>query len=230
MRMSSWTVSWRRIGLSSGRISTSVAFITLEGIEGCGKSTQARLLAQWLGEGALLTREPGGTPLGEGIRALLLDPRHAGMAPVAESLLFFADRAEHVARKVQPALANGQVVVCDRYVDSSLAYQGFGRGLPLAALDAVAALATGGLIPDVTFLLDLPVEVGFDRIGRRGPADRLESEERAFHDRVREGFRKLAARHPERWCVLDGTCEPHEIGGLIRDEVQRRRLARGGGA
>ena len=148
-----------------------MAFITLEGIEGCGKSTQARLLAQWLGEGALLTREPGGTPLGEGIRALLLDPRHTGMAPVAESLLFFADRAEHVARKVQPALASGRVVVCDRYVDSSLAYQGFGRGLSLEALDAVAALATGGLVPDVTFLLDLPVEVGFDRIGRRGPAD-----------------------------------------------------------
>ena len=204
-----------------------MAFITFEGIEGCGKSTQARRLAEWLGAGTILTREPGGTPLGEGIRTLLLDPRHAGMAPVAESLLFFADRAEHVARRVRPALDEGRSVVCDRYVDSSLAYQGFGRGLPLPALDAVAALATGGLSPDLTVLLDLPVDVGLGRVGRRGPVDRMEAEEKAFHERVRQGFLALVDREPHRWLVLDGRSAILDLETSIRAEVVRRNIGRG---
>lgn len=204
-----------------------MAFITFEGIEGCGKSTQARRLAEWLGSGTILTREPGGTTLGEGIRALLLDPRHQGMAPVAESLLFFADRAEHVARRVRPALDEGRSVVCDRYVDSSLAYQGFGRGLRLVALDAVATLATGGLRPDLTVLLDVTVDVGLGRVGRRGPVDRLEAEEKAFHERVRQGFHMLVKRDPHRWLVLDGSAGVEELEALIRAEVIRRHI-RGG--
>ncbi len=204
-----------------------MAFITFEGIEGCGKSTQARRLAAWLGSGTILTREPGGTTLGEGIRALLLDPRHQGMAPVAESLLFFADRAEHVARRVRPALDEGRSVVCDRYVDSSLAYQGFGRGLPLEALDAVATLATGGLSPDLTVLLDVTVDVGLGRVGRRGPVDRLEAEEKAFHERVRQGFHVLVKRDPHRWLVLDGSSAAEDLEALIRAEVIRRDI-RGG--
>lgn len=201
-----------------------MAFITFEGIEGCGKSTQARRMAEWLGSEAVLTREPGGTTLGEGIRALLLDPRFAGMAPVAESLLFFADRAEHVARRVRPALAEGRHVICDRYVDSSLAYQGFGRGLPLPALDTVAALATGGLVPDLTVLLDVAVDVGLGRVGRRGTVDRLEAEEKAFHERVADGFRTLAGRDPGRWLVLDGNAKVGDLEALIRAEVVRRGI------
>jgi len=178
-------------------------FISFEGPEGAGKSTQIRLLAEWLreqGRTVLTTREPGdGGRIGREIRGLLL---RRDMTPEAEYLLYSADRAEHVRTVLRPALERGEVVLCDRYLDSSLAYQGYGRGLPLGWLRAVAEGATGGLKPHRTFLLDLPPEVGLRRFESR---DRLEGEPLAFHRRLREGYLELAMAEPERFVVLDAT-------------------------
>lgn len=199
-------------------------FVTLEGIEGCGKSTQARALAAALGGGALLTQEPGGTPLGRSIRELLL---HGGaMSPAAETLLYFADRAQHVADVVRPALAAGRLVVCDRYVDSTYAYQGYGRGVPLELLRHAWTLATGGLRPDLTIFIDVPVDVGLARVGRRGASDRLEGEHRAFHERVRAGYHALAAENPERWLTFDGTGPEAELTQRIKEAALRRLAVR----
>ncbi len=158
-------------------------FITFEGIEGSGKSTQAQRLAAELGSSALLTREPGGTALGQAVRRLLLDEGH--VAPEAEVLLFFADRAQHVAEIVRPALRAGRIVLSERYVDSSYAYQGHGRGLPLRLLRAVAELATGGLVPDLTIFFDVPVEMGLARIALRGARDRIHDRRGAGRDLLR---------------------------------------------
>ncbi len=203
-----------------------MAFITLEGIEGSGKSTQARLLARALGPDVLLTREPGGTTLGRGVRHLLLDHAHAGMAPAAEVLLFFADRAQHVAELVRPALGAGRTVVCDRYVDSSLAYQGYGRGLRLDLIRAVAELATGGLQPELTLLLDLSVETGLQRVAARGGLDRLDAERRDFHERVRAGYETLAAGEPRRYARVDAEGDPHEVALRVLRVVEQRGLRR----
>jgi dTMP kinase len=200
-----------------------MAFVTLEGMEGCGKSTQAGRIAAALGPDTVLTREPGGTPVGREIRQLLLDPRWK-VAAAAEVLLYFADRAQHVAEVLRPALAAGRSVVSDRYVDTSLAYQGYGRGLPLDALAHVAELATGGLRPDLTLFFDVPIDVGLARIGARGPRDRIEAEARGFHERARAGYDALMAAEPTRWVIVDGMGTPDEVGERALFVLQERGL------
>jgi len=202
-----------------------MAFITFEGMEGCGKSTQAKLLARALGPDVVLTQEPGGTAIGRAIRQLLLDPANRAMSPEAEVLLFFADRAQHVAEVIRPALAAGRTVISTRYVDTSLAYQGYGRGLDLDRIRSVAVLATGGLRPDLTLFFDLPLEVGLARVVRRGVRDRLESEVREFHERVRNGYLELAAAEPDRWIRIDASGSEADVEARTRAAVEARGLA-----
>jgi dTMP kinase len=187
-------------------------FIALEGGEGAGKSVQAEALGARLeaaGRSVVVTREPGGTPLGERLRSVLLDLSGTQIDPLSETLLFMAARAELVATTVRPALARGDVVVCDRFADSTRAYQGFGRGIDLAVIDKLNAIATGGLEPDVVVLLDLAPAEGLARRPASGKSDRFEQEELAFHERVRNGYRTLAANDPERWLVIDAA-QPRE--------------------
>ena len=205
-------------------------FITFEGIEGCGKTTQLRWLAERLGGGVAVTREPGGTAIGTAVRQVLLDPKSRGMTPMAELLLYFADRAQNVAEIVRPALAEGRVVLCDRHVESSLAYQGYGRGLSLEAIRELALLATGGLRPDLIVLVDVPVEVGLARVGQRGAQDRLETEVREFHERVRAGYESLLAEEPSRWMRLDGTAPPAAVSEALWSGLVERGLVAGSGA
>jgi dTMP kinase len=207
-----------------------VAFVTFEGIEGCGKSTQVRLVAERLGPRALETREPGGTAIGRAIRGILLDPATVALSPVAELLLYFADRAQHVAEVIQPALAEGRIVLCDRHVESALAYQGYGRGLPLDAIRELGVLATGGLRPDAIVLVDVPVELGLQRARRRGSQDRLEAEDLAFHERVRAGYDALAAAEPERWLRVDGRGPVEEVADAVWRGLARRGLVEGAAA
>jgi dTMP kinase len=178
-------------------------FLALEGIDGCGKSTQARSLADTLG--ALLTHEPGATPIGQALRRILLDPDEPAPAPRTEALLMAADRAEHVAAVVEPALAAGTWVVSDRYSGSTIAYQGYGRGLPTDELAAVVAFATAGLVADLSILVDVEVEVAAARLSAAGDGDRLERLGADFASRVREGFLTQAVADPEHWVVVDGT-------------------------
>lgn len=202
-------------------------FITLEGPEGCGKSTQMRLLVPFLqqrGHDIIATREPGGTPIGDRVRAILLDPAHTEMLASTEFLLFSAARAQHVGQVIRPHLKRGGVVVCDRFADSSLAYQGYGYGRDLAALRAISRYATGGLVPDVTFLLDLPVEVGLQRkLGGAGDAwNRMEQKLLDYHHRVRAGYLAMAADEPQRWVVLDSS----QGRDQVQDEIRAALLAR----
>jgi dTMP kinase len=179
-------------------------FVTFEGGEGSGKSTQARLLKETLeqeGRSVLLLREPGGTSLGEEVRRLLLH-RETPLSPQAELLLFLAARAQLVDNVIRPALERGDTVISDRFSDSTLSYQGFGRGLNLAEIRTLDMSATGGLTPDLTVLLDVPVEVGRER--NQANEDAFEQEDDAFHEVVRQGYLALAKEEPERWLVLDG--------------------------
>lgn len=206
-------------------------FFVLEGTEGTGKSTQARLLAEWLsvaGHPVVLTREPGGTPLGEQIRQILLAPEGYAMLAATEALLYSAARAQHVGAVIRPALAKGQIVVCDRYTDSTLAYQGGGRGLPMAELVAAQALATGGLAPDLRILLDLPVTVGLARrFAAPEEVNRLDQADVAFHRRVRAAYLELVAADPAGWAVVSALGSPHEVADRITAAVAER-LARAG--
>jgi dTMP kinase len=204
-----------------------MSFITFEGIEGCGKSTQVQRLAARLGHRALLTREPGGTAIGRGIREVLLDPANRSLAPTTELLLYFADRAQHVAEVIRPALEQGLVLLCDRYVESSLAYQGHGRGLSLEAIRSLADLATGGLRPDTIVLFDVPIEVGLSRARRRGAQDRLEAEVLEFHERVRAGYDALVAQDPSRWLRLDGQGSPDAVFQALWRGLASRGLVSG---
>jgi dTMP kinase len=206
-----------------------MAFITLEGIEGSGKTTQAQRLAKALGPTALLTQEPGGTAIGRAIRGLLLDVDHKSMAPETEVLLFFADRAQHVAEVVRPALAQGRIVVSDRYTDSSMAYQGYGRGIDLDLIRVMARAATDGLVPDLTVFIDVPVDVGLARVGKRGRHDRLEAEVREFHERVRDGYRALAAADRGRWVSIDGEAGEDDVSRQVLDAVAARGIMAGHG-
>lgn len=211
-------------------------FVTFEGPEGAGKSTQARRLAEALradGHVVTLTREPGGTALAEAVRDLVLDHGRAGDGPMsaaAEALLFTAARADHVDRLIRPALAAGQIVICDRFVGSTLAYQGGGRGLEEADLLAAQRLATGGLTPDLTLLLDLPAAAGLARrfADRDGDApNRLDGETIAFHDRVRERYHHLAAADPAIWVVIAAEHDPVAVAGAINDTVRSLLAGRG---
>jgi dTMP kinase len=200
-------------------------FITLEGGDGAGKSTQASLLETWLaseGHPVARTREPGGTDLGHEIRDMVLH-RRGHIAPRAEALLYAADRAHHVATVVRPALERGDVVLQDRYLDSSIAYQGAGRVLDAGEIRELSLWAAEGLLPDLTILLDLDEDASRARLDRaRTEYDRLEAEASEFHARVRQGFLALAAAEPERFLVVDATLPPDEIAAVIRARVATR--------
>ncbi|HKH87535.1 MAG TPA: dTMP kinase [Acidimicrobiales bacterium] len=205
-------------------MTTRGRLIALEGGEGAGKSTQASRLAAAIG--AQITREPGGSRLGERVRQLLLDPEASEAAgridPRAELMLMLAARAQHVSELIRPHLESGRDVVVDRYSGSTLAYQGYGRGLPIEEVRHACDLATGGLWPDLTLLLDVPVEVGAGRKARAGgEPDRIEAERDGFHMRVRDGFLVEAAADPDRWVVIDGTLEPSEVEKLVRAAVDQ---------
>ena len=195
-------------------------FITLEGPDGSGKTTQARLLAKWLtaqGYSLLTTREPGGTRIGEAIREVVHDCALTEMAPQAEILLYSASRAQLVAEVIRPALAAGKIVLCDRYFDSTYAYQGYGRRLPLEALRAITDFAVQGLIPDLTLYLDVSPEIGLQRRTRSGgEMNRLDREALAFHERVRVGYLELAAAEPSRWHIIDAQCPPEDVQQILR--------------
>ncbi|HAU32238.1 MAG: Thymidylate kinase [Desulfotomaculum sp. 46_296] len=197
-------------------------FFVFEGIDGAGKSTQAALLAAALlksGREVETYRDPGGTSLGENVREMLLDKSaYPGMTPAAEALLYAAARAQLAADKIGPALAMGRIVVGDRFGDSTIAYQGFGRGLDVGLLTSVNDLATGGLTPDLTFLLDFPPELSKKRIV--GEADRLEQEKTSFFGRVREGYLSLAKQRPGAYHVFDASLNKEEIHCRVVDAIE----------
>jgi dTMP kinase len=205
-------------------------FVTFEGIEGCGKTTQIGLAAAWLkdrGIPSLTTAEPGGTPLGLKIREILLNRGSSSIGAEAELLLFAAARAQHVRETIFPALDAGQWVLCDRFTDATLAYQGFGRGLDAAFIRTLNGFSACSLMPDLTFLFDLPVEAGLSRAKHRtagmppeAAEDRFEREDPAFHERIRQGYLTLAAAEPDRFRIIDAATD----AGKIHDAV-RRHLA-----
>lgn len=211
-------------------------FITFEGIEGCGKTTQIRLLAESLqqsGKEVLLTREPGGCPIADKIRSILLDADNSAMTPKAELLLYAAARAQHSDEVIRPALAGGKIVLCDRFTDATSAYQGCGRGLDQGLISDLNAIATGGCVPDLTVLIDCPVELGLERAMARIEAgsaadrnhlreERFERESLEFHQRVRDGYLRLAATHTDRFIVIDGSAPITTIAATICKAVSQR--------
>jgi dTMP kinase len=201
-----------------------VPLITFEGVEGAGKTTLAQHLADWLraqGVSVRLTREPGGSPLGEHLRPLLL---HEPLDAWAELFLFLADRRQHTLQVILPALEQGAWVLCDRYADSTLVYQGYGRGLDIALIRRLNALATGDLTPDLTVLIDLPVE---DALARANAPNRFEAETLAFHTRIRAGYLELARAEPRRFLVLDGLQPLEALQASLKQAVRERFLDAG---
>jgi dTMP kinase len=198
-------------------------FITFEGPEGSGKSTQIRLLAEFLrtrGFSVEVVREPGGTPIGDQIRHVLHDTANTAMSPAAEVLLYSASRAQLISERIKPSLAAGRIVLCDRYADSTMAYQGYGRGLDLGMLAALTEIATGGLRPDLILLLDLDVSAGLSRRRIRGEEmNRLDLEAVAFHERVRAGYRLLADADPDRWVRIPADRSVDLVAVDIREAV-----------
>ena len=210
--------------------------MTIEGPEGSGKSSQARRLFDSLEPVVplILAREPGGTTIGEAIRALVLDEHQRGMTAETEMLLFAASRAQYVAERVRPALEAGTSVLSERFIDASIAYQGYGRGLPVDLVRRVNEVAAGGLHPDLTILIDIDPGTGLRRarntVGKEGAAgrgDRLEQEDDEFHQRVRAGFLKLATEEPARFVVIDGSRAPDEVHAMAAAAVRRLFAARG---
>ncbi|MFQ5880927.1 MAG: dTMP kinase [Candidatus Methylomirabilales bacterium] len=205
-------------------------FITFEGVEGSGKSTQLRRLSAALreaGQQVMETREPGGTSLGEAIRSILLTARNGEMTPEAELLLYLASRAQHSRECISPALGQGVIVLCDRFADATVAYQGYGRGLDLTLIAAMNRMAAGGLTPDLTILLDLDPREGLSRVRERGQVpllepslDRLEAEALEFHDRVRQGYLHLARQEPHRVQVIDAMRPEKAVAKEIRERVE----------
>ena len=193
-------------------------FMTLEGVEGCGKSTQLERLGAYLrarGHDVLLTREPGGTAVAEAVRDVVLSSDHHGISGEAELLLYAAARADHVHRVILPALGEGKVVLCDRFIDSTLAYQGSARGIDPETIRSIHDLTAGGLMPERTYLFDLPEEEGLRRARERGRFDRLEQESIEFHTRVRKGFLELASHAPSRITIMDGRMPIDVLSGYV---------------
>jgi dTMP kinase len=202
-------------------------FITFEGMDGCGKTTQFRLFAQWLrenGKDVTETVEPGGTAIGQQIRRILLDPASSEIKPRTELLLYFASRAQNVEQVIRPALDRGSIVLCDRFTDSTLVYQGCGRGLDTAIVRDLDRIACGGLKPDVTVLIDIDPQTSLQRARRRnervGPAEsRIDEEGAAFHERVRKGYLALAAAEPGRIVMIDGRAGIGEVAQRVREAI-----------
>lgn len=201
-------------------------FVTFEGPDGCGKTTQIAQLAEWLrgaGHDVIATREPGGTHIGDQVREILHAPDNRSMRSTAELLLYCASRAQLVGDVIRPHLERGGIVLSDRYADSSLAYQGYGRGIDLGTLRAILDFATGGLRPDLTLLLDISVDEGLRRRrGGGGEWNRLDQETIDFHRRVREGYLSLARAEPDRWVAVDAARAVHEVQREIRAAVEER--------
>lgn len=198
-------------------------FITVEGIEGTGKSTNIDFLTELIeaqGRKVMRTREPGGTPMAEGIRQLLLGNDQEPVPEIAELLLFFASRSLHLQNAIIPALERGEWVVCDRFTDASRAYQGCGRGLDMDRIERLAEWVQGGVEPDLTILLDAPAELGMQRAAARGNADRMDSQAMSFYQRVRDGYLALAEQNPERFVVIDASGTLEQVRASIAAEMQ----------
>jgi dTMP kinase len=205
-------------------------FITIEGPDGCGKTTQTELLVKALreeGRGVIVTREPGGTRVGEEIRSLVLSAKFKEMRPLTELLLMSASRSQHVLEKIAPALKEGKIIVCSRFTDATIAYQGYGRGFDIPLIEKVNVIATTGVWPDLTIILDIDVREGLRRAiktdkaeARSGEGDRLESEEIGFHERVRAGYLEVAKKYPARVKVIDASGTIEEVRAAVMKEVR----------